>query len=213
MQYRNVFCIAAAGLLVSSLASAATFNFNTDPFTGTTALTTPGRQIVANEAFISFNIATDVFALDPAVFQAGNTVEFANAPVNAIPAVPLNVVVLDSFDDDNNPATPFGAGQAANLVAGRMTVAGPGFFVYFNQALDVPRLVYSTDLSSTAADLKVLARMVNLNGQAGRDAMPTFTAANFAFTDAPEPGGLVMITGGLLLIGCSCHALSRRGQL
>ena len=95
----------------------------------------------------------------------------------------------------------------------RMTVAGPGFFVYFNQALDVPRLVYSTDLSSTAADLKVLARMVNLNGQAGRDAMPTFTAANFAFTDAPEPGGLVMITGGLLLIGCSCHALSRRGQL
>jgi hypothetical protein len=69
-----------------------------------------------------------------------------------------------SFDDDNNAGTPFGAGQAANLTADRITTPGAGFFIYFNQALDLPRLVFSTDLSDSTADLKVLARMLNLNG-------------------------------------------------
>ena len=43
---------------------AMTFTFNTDPFAGTNVLNAPGRQIVGGEAFMSFSIANDVFALD-----------------------------------------------------------------------------------------------------------------------------------------------------
>ena len=39
----------------------------------------------------------------------------------------------------------------------RSLLQGPGFFIYFNSGLDLPRLVYSTDLSDNTADLKVLA--------------------------------------------------------
>jgi hypothetical protein len=58
--------------------------------------------------------------------------------------------------------------------------------------------VYSTNLSSNSAGLKILVRMLNLNGQTGRDTMPTFTAMNFEFTTsatskAPEPSNFVMI--------------------
>ena len=138
--------IIVASLAVASTASASTFTFNTDPFAGTTVLTTPGRQVVGGEDFITFNPATDVFALDSTVFGVGNTVLFANAAAQNLPSTGVNVVVLESFDDDNNLLTPFGAGNAANLIAQRITTSGPGFFVYFNQGLNLPRLVFSTDL-------------------------------------------------------------------
>jgi hypothetical protein len=212
MRHWNVTCIVAGLLALGSTASASTFVFNTDPFAGTPVLTTPGRQIVGGEEFINFNIATDVFALDSSVFGVGDTVRFANGPVSALPANP-NVVVLESFDDDNNPLTPFGAGQAANLIASKVTNTGPGFFIYFNQSLNLARLVYSTDLSSTDSDLKILARMLNLFGDEGKNELPNFTASNFEFTSsaatAPEPSGLVMIAGGLLFVACSCF-LRRR---
>jgi hypothetical protein len=119
---------------------------------------------------------------------------------SAIPATGVNVVVLESFDNDANPATPFGAGQAADLIASQITSPGPGFFIYFNQALNLPRLVYSTDLSDNNADLKVLARMLNLTGAEGQNALPTFTAANFAFTAsaAPEPSSFYLAASGVL---------------
>lgn len=61
-----------------SIADATTFRFDTDPFAGSTALTTPGRQIVGGEDFISFNIASDIFSLESTVFNAGNQVLFAS---------------------------------------------------------------------------------------------------------------------------------------
>lgn len=200
---QSVFCCVGIVLLaMSSTAQAATIRFDTDPFAGTTALTTPGRQVIANELFTTFNIATDVFSLESTVFGTGGSVNFVNALAANIPASGVNVIVLQSFDDDNNPATNFAAPNAANLIAAQITTPGPGFFIYFNQGLDVARLVFSTDLNDNTADLKVLARMTNLSGQVGRDAIPTFTAANFQITTVPEPASLsLMAVAGIVGAG------------
>lgn len=188
-------------------ANAATFVFETDPFAGSDALITPGRQIVGGEAFISFSPATDVYQLDPAVFGVGDDVLFANDVVGNLPTSGVNVIVLQNFDNDNDPATPFGAGNAANLIADQITSPGPGFFVYFNSGLDLPRLVFSTDLNDNTADLKILFRMTNLTGQGGRDAFPTFSAANFAFV--PEPASALLLASAGGWWACT-HALRRR---
>jgi len=188
---------------------AAVFRFDTDPFEGSDALTTPGRQVVGNEAFINFDIASDFFSLESTVFGAGSQVLFANDVAGNLPTSGVNVVVLQSFDNDGDTTTPFLAGTAANLIADQMAMPGPGFFIYFNQNLDLPRLVFSTDLDDNTADLKILYRLSNLTGQAGRDAMSTFTEANFEFTTVPEPsGGLMMLATGALLAGR--HAWRRR---
>ncbi len=181
---------------------AAVFRFDTDPFEGSNALTTPGRQVVGGEDFINFDIASDIFSLESTVFGAGNQVLFANDVAGNLPTSGVNVVVLESFDNDGDLSTPFNAGTAANLIADQITTPGPGFFIYFNQNLDLPRLVFSTDLNDNTADLKILYRLSNLTGQAGRDAMPTFTEANFEFTTVPEPSGvLMMLAAGVMLAG------------
>jgi hypothetical protein len=113
-------------LAFSAAASPNTFRFDTDPFAGTNVLNTPGRQLVGGEDFISFSIAQDVFSLESTVFGVGSTADFVNAPAANLPAAGVNVIVLESFDDDNNPQTPFGAGNAANLTANQITTPGPG---------------------------------------------------------------------------------------
>jgi len=199
--YRFTLSTAIVVLIFSASATATTFRFDTDPFAGSTALSTPGRQIVAGESFISFNIATDIFSLESTVFGVGSQVNFANNVVGSLPTSNVNVVVLRSFDDDANSATPFAAGNAANLIASQVTTPGPGFFIYFNQGLDLPRLVFSTDLNDNTADLKILFRMTNLAGQSGRDAMSTFTASNFEFTTVPEPSAALLMTMAALFAG------------
>ena len=191
-----------------------TITFDTDPFAGTNVLNAPGRQIVGGEQFISFSPAADVFVFDSSVFGVGSTVNFFNGLDSAIPASGTNVVVLENFDDDNNLATPFGAGNAANLIANRISTPGPGFFIYFNQSLDLARLVYSTDLSSSDADLRILARMLNLFGAEGQNALPTFTASNFEFTTVatPEPSQIIPIGAAILLAAAFKLASRRRGR-
>lgn len=202
MRHVTLCGVAVALLAMCATAQASTFTFDTDPFAGTNVLNTPGRQIVGGEDFISFNRATDLFSLSANVFGVNGPVNFVNSTASRIPpADGVNVVVLESFDDDANLATPFGAGQAANLIADRITTPGAGFFIYFNQSLDLPRLVFSTDLSDPNADLKILARMINLNGQDPVAALGGFTADNFEITNTaavPEPATLSLLGLGLL---------------
>jgi hypothetical protein len=194
---RLVPAIAILIFTLNAHANAATISFLTDPFAGSTALTTVGRQIVGGEPFVAFNIATDVFELEKNFFDI-DEIDFVNDLASNIPATDVNIVVLQTLDNDANPATTFGAGNAANLIADQVTQAGPGFFVYFNSGLNLPRLVYSTDLSDNTADLKILARMTNLLGQS--DDLPAFTETNFALTSVPEPTTLLlMTTGGALM--------------
>jgi hypothetical protein len=183
-------------LTFNTSANAATINFLSDPFAGSDALTTPGRQVVGGEPFIEFNIATDVFGIHPLVFGIENIL-FANELAGSLPTTNVNVVVLQTLDNDGDPTTAFGAGSAATLIAERITESGPGFFIYFNSGLNLPRLVYSTDLSESTADLAILARLTNFAGQP--DVLPTFTEQNFAVAEVPEPATiLLMTTGGAL---------------
>ena len=200
-KYIRFFETVAVLVAITATARATVTEFNTDPFAGTTVLATPGRQVVGGELFTTFNIATDVFSFDPSVFGIGDTIHFANGLAGNLPTTGLNVVVLQSFDNDANPGTPFGAGNAASLIADQITSPGPGFFIYFNSGLDLARLVYSTDLSDDTADLKIMARFLNLTGQGGRDAIPTITDANFEVSTAPDAGNT------LSLLSTACGAL------
>jgi hypothetical protein len=216
MRCRILYCIGVALLSLGSTAHAATFIFNQDPFAGTNVLNTPGRQVVGGEEFLPFTISQDVFSLDAMVFGTGSTVDFVNTSAANIPAGGADVVVLETFDDDNNPLTPFGAGNAADPIANQVTTPGPGFFIYFNQSLNLPRLVYSTDLSSSDADLKILARILNLTCDSGRNAIAGFASANFAIPSAaaaaPEPPSFSMIAGvGLIGAGCWFRGRKPRG--
>lgn len=197
-------CVATAIVTFGATLSAATFNFDTDPFAGSDALTTPGRQIVAGEPTITFNPSSDVFAFKLGVFGV-SSLSFANNVIGSIPASGVNVIVLETFDDDANAGTAFGAGNAANLIAAQITTSGPGFFIYFNSALNLPRLVYSTDLNDNTADLKILARITNLTGQTS--ALATFTSSNF--TAVPEPSSVLLttLTGA---VGLFAYRLRRR---
>lgn len=203
----STLCVAAAFLSLSAAANATTFSFVTDPFAGSDALTTPGRQVVGGEPFITFLTASDVFAFAPAVFGVGNQVLFANDVVGNLPTSDVNVVVLQTTDNDANPATPFGAGNAANLIADQITGLGPGFFIYFNSGLNLPRLVFSTDLSDNTADLKILARMTNLAGLS--DALPAFTASNFALVPEPSSSLLLMVAA---FWGCGSSLRRQRAR-
>jgi hypothetical protein len=218
--FKQIIQAIAMVLMFSGLSAATTFAFNTDPFAGTNVRNVPGRQLVGGEDFVSFNTTTDVFAFDGDAFNIG-TLRVANGLASAIPSAGINVVVLENADDDSNPFTPFGAFNAADLIAERITQSGPGLFIYFNQDLNLPRLVYSTDLSNKNADLRVLARMLNLTGPAveGVNALATFSAANFVvlqpISGVPEPSARVTATGGMVLLALGALASSqtrRRGQ-
>ncbi len=76
---RSLFYCLAFGLLAAGgQAHAASIRFLTDPFAGSTALETPGRQIVGGEPFGSFSTDSDVFAFAREVFDVGDELVFAN---------------------------------------------------------------------------------------------------------------------------------------
>jgi hypothetical protein len=156
--------------------------FDTDAFTGSTALATPGRQVFSGleKTLPSFDVHADSFSFVANAFGLAGPLSFVNARSSGIPASGANVIVLQDTDNDDNPATPFAAGTAATVIAARVAVDGPGFFIYHNSALNVNRLVFSTNLNDPAADLSVLARIASPTGQGAIDALPGFKGANFS---------------------------------
>lgn len=195
-----------ASLAMASSANAAAFNFASDPFAGTAALTTPGRQVIGNETSIPiFDFTADVLVLNTSTFGIPDGIRLFNGVAAQIPASGSNFIVLGSFDGDGNPlnGNQLNAGLAANLIADSIDATGAGFFIYFNSGLDLPRLVFSTDLGSSDADLKVLARFTGLGGQAGRDAMARFSQANVA--GVPEPASWAMLIAGFAMVGATAR--------
>ncbi|MEO1679704.1 MAG: calcium-binding protein [Pseudomonadota bacterium] len=162
------------------------FAFSGDPFDGAD-VSDAGRQIVGDEDFITdFGFRRDDYLLNATDFGVTDDVVFAAVDATDADAqIPAgaNVIVLLNADNDGDPDTPFLAGTAANQIAELVDQPGAGFFVYFNSNLQVNRLVYSTDLSDATADLKILSRQTNLEGQDAIDALARFTADNFTFED------------------------------
>lgn len=194
----------AAGALVAGLApaSAATFLFDRPPFEGSTAPGTPGRQVVGGEISIPvFDFANDVMAFSIPAHGLDRPLAFLSAEAADIPASGRNVIVLRTLDVDGDPTNgiTLNAGQAANLIAAAITGPGPGFFIYFNSGLDLPRLVFSPDLSVNTSDLKILARFTGMTGDAGRAAFLNLGAGNFAAV--PEPATWAMLVAGFGLVG------------
>jgi len=178
------------------------FAFSGDPFDGVD-ISAPERQIVGNEDLVlDFDFGQDRYRFDAADFGVFGDVNFAavdaSAPGAVIPSG-ANVIVLLNTDNDNDPATPFLAGTAANQIANLVTEDGAGFFVYFNSNLQLSRVVYSTNLNDPTADLKVLARQTDLTGQAAIDALAQFSSRNFEFQNRilDASGGPQIISVGL----------------
>lgn len=198
---------AAAACAFATSAQAADFLFDDDPFAGTTALTTPGRQVVGGEAFISFDPAADTIIVDPAVFGIEDEILPFNGLADLLPDLRFNFIALRTLDGDGDPSNGvlLNAGLAADLIAARLSTPGAGFFVYFNSGLNLPRLVYSTDLSDPTADLKVLARFTNLVGR--QDALEAFGPQ---ITVVPEPAAWTLMILGFGGAGAALRHARRR---
>jgi len=138
------------------------------------------QAITTEEDFLGdFNTAKDSIGFDAAAFDLGGPLSFFSGFAADLPAGGADVIVLRDADNDGNPATVFNAGAAATLIAAGVDTPGAGFFVYFNSALGVNRLVYSNDLSDATADLQIIARFTDTTGQAAIDALADYSAANF----------------------------------
>lgn len=204
MQFLPTFSrisLSLALMATLATASAAPVLINTDPFAGSTALATPGRQVFSGQERIlpAFSTSQDSFVFDLGAFSAYavSALHFLSAPASAIPGGGFNLIVLQDIDNDANAGTPFGAGNAAALIAGRINTDGAGFFIYKNSVLDVDRLVFSTNLNDATADLSVLARITSPTGQAATDALQAFSASNFVVATVPEPSSLALLGAGL----------------
>jgi len=83
---------------------------------------------------MSFNPATDVIAFSEGAFGV-NSVVFANGNTTdpGFPSTGLTVAVVRNAS---------AARAVATVLADQLTSAGPGFFVYFNAGLNVPRSIF-----------------------------------------------------------------------
>ena len=100
------FLVVIASLSLNTPAGAANFRFDAAPFALSDALTTPGRQIVPNEQFLSFNTAADVFAFDR---LAGTTALVSHVPGSA--TTTGNSVSFHSAINGDGTVIVYGAGS------------------------------------------------------------------------------------------------------
>lgn len=190
---------------LSGTAQAALVVFNVPAFQGSAADPSDGVRTVfggVERLLPRFDVAQDTFVFNPTAFNLPGSLGFTSSTAAGLLGGGAQVIVLQDTDNDANPATPFNAGSAANLIANALSEDGAGFFIYSNSGLGVNRLVYSTNLNVNTADLSILARIQSPTGAAARAALPSFSQSNFA---VPEPGTL-----GLLAAGLGGLALRRR---
>lgn len=201
--------LAALALVASTVAApAAVIDINNNLLAATPDANPDARVVVGNGAInlAAFDVLADVFRLDLAAFGVTGPIDFVNATAAGLTGSTANVIVLQDSDNDANPATAFNAGTAANLIAAALNIDGPGFFVYFNQTLNINRLVFSANLNVNTADLQILAAIQSPTGAEAIAALPTFSASNFAAV--PLPASLPMLLAGLL----GLRALRRRAR-
>ncbi len=197
----------ASALLVASaqIAAAATVPILINPLDAAGFDPDDGIRQVAGAGAVavpSFDLATDSFLLDLAAFGLSGPLTFINSLASGLPASGVNTVVLQDSDTDSDPATPFNAIAAANLIAGALTADGAGFYVYFNSVLSINRLVFSTNLNSTTSDLAILAAIQSPTGANAIAALPDFGADNFAaVAPVPLPAALPLMVAALAGLG------------
>ena len=147
---------------------------------------------------------TDRLLFDTSVFDVPSSLSFFSGLGASLPAIGANFISLQNIDADGNAANGIlnNAGLSANLIAANAPAATAGFYMYFNTALNLNRLVYSTKLGDPTADLKVLARFTNQSGTAGVAALQQISAANIGTVAAvPEPATWAMMITGFGLVG------------
>jgi hypothetical protein len=186
-----------------------------DRFTGLagadTITTGAGRDTVtfdatslgsAPDTLSDFDVAQDRFLLDAAGFNVTGPLKVQNALAANIVNNGSNVIILRDSDNDADPATVFNARSAAQLIGTAVNADGAGFFVYFNSALNLNRLVYSTNLNDGAAPLTVLGAVGTTTGQAAIDQLALYGSSNFAFgSSAPVSTLAEAPTSRLLTVG------------
>ena len=195
-----------AAMAFAGPAGAATLTFATDPFAGSTALTTPGRQVVGGEPSLIFDPTVDTIEIAPDPFGITPPIVAFNGLAGDLTEGFNLIVVRDADGDPATMGNQMAAGLAANLIAAEVTTPGPGFFFYFNTGLNLVRFVYSPDLSTSTSDLAVLARFTNLSGPTGFQAMSQLGPQVTAVV-VPEPQTWALMIGGFGLAGT---ALRRR---
>jgi len=185
----------------------------------------------------SFNIATDQFQLDTTVFTINGPLVFANAAggnpgqfgvsdVSTTFPSTANFIVLQNFDNNDTNGFPanwdnsFNARNALRAIAANTDGDRAGFFLYWNEALGVNRLAYTSNLNNGEATLQVLfaqnsANLVSntvnlqtggaeigLRGEANANfnLLSSFSAANVSVI--PEPSS-ALLAGLALIAGVS----------
>ena len=197
---------AALALTTATAAHAAPVVFSVAPFEGSTANPDDGvRQVFGGReiSLPSFDFSQDRFVFDNAGFLLGGSLAFFSGPAAGLPGSGFNVIVVQDTDNDGNPATPFNAGSAANLIADALDTDGAGLFVYHNSTLGVNRLVYASNLNSRNGDLAILARITSPTGVDAIAELPAFGAGNFAIQGVPEPGTWALMAAGLFGIAAA----------
>lgn len=205
MKLHRRFAVGTAALValasVSATAQAALVVFNVPAFQGSAADPSDGVRTVfggVERLLPSFDVTQDTFVFNSTAFNLPDSLSFTSSSAAGLFGAGAQVIVLQDTDNDANPATPFNAGSAANLIANALSEDGAGFFIYSNSGLGVNRLVYSTNLNVNTADLSILARIQSPTGAAARAALPSFSQSNFA---VPEPGTLGLLAAGLGVLG------------